>query len=151
MRPKLSAEARAQRRKIQNRVSQQKRREREKKCKTQARSRGTQPVPTGRRTTHDESNLVVPGHQCQDKLPLADESDYLVPMQSHESFVAQLYSNEWLSHPRSPMMPEYTSPFEEGYALMHGGPAWECMKSAGTQKDGGTQSMQAISNVNRGA
>lgn len=32
-------------------------------------------------------------------------------------------------------MLEYTSPFEEGYALLNGEPVWKCTETADTRKE----------------
>ncbi|CAG5190239.1 uncharacterized protein ALTATR162_LOCUS12159 [Alternaria atra] len=130
---------RLERRRKQNRISQRKRRERDRERREQAQSRGPESARTERRTTCHDSRLAPLEQQGQDEIAPAGGSDYRAPAHSHGGLAVQPSSSTSASRSwNSPTMAECTSPFEDGYALLKGGPVWDCTETAGTRKDEGT-------------
>ena len=146
---------RLERRRKQNRISQRKRRrsrnlwkcrnahaavgERDRERREHAQSRGPESAPTERRTTCHDSRLAPLEQQGQDETAPAGRTNHPAPAHSHGGLAVQPSSSTSPSRSwDSPTMAEYASPFEDGYALLKGGPAWECTQTAGTRKDEGT-------------
>ncbi|KAI0573476.1 hypothetical protein Alg130_10080 [Pyrenophora tritici-repentis] len=119
-------------RRRRNRISQRKRRELQRKLKEQALSRGPGSAFT-------ESRLAPIEQQDQQEKALTGESCWRAPAHSHGSLAVQpSTSTSSCSSWDSTTIAEYTSPFEDGYALLRGGPAWDCTGTTGTQKDEST-------------
>ncbi|KAH8621715.1 hypothetical protein IG631_23592 [Alternaria alternata] len=113
--------------------------ERDGKRREQAQSRGPESAPTERRTTCHDSRLASLEQQGQDETAPAGGSDYRAPTRSHGGLAVQPSSNTSASRSwNSPTMAECTSPFEDGYALLKGGPVWDCTETASTRKHEGT-------------
>lgn len=89
------------------------------------------------------------GEQGQNEIAHVDKSNYSAPTQTHKDIAAQLSPNALPSHTSSPQkMPENTSPFEEGYALLKGGPAWEWTEMADAERYESIEDVEAICCVN---
>jgi len=147
-----------ERRKQQNRISQRKRRksrnwqsyhsahikvgERRRECKKQAQPRRPEPAHTERGTTWHDPHVAPREQQSQEETALTGRVDHPAPAPASsdgdlavQTSTCTSPSPSWVS----PRMAEYTSPFEDGYALLNGGPIWDCPQTAGTRKDEGTE------------
>ncbi|KAH8622838.1 hypothetical protein IG631_22587 [Alternaria alternata] len=90
--------------------------ERQKVRRTQTHNRSPQ-----RTTWHDHTAE----QQRLDEIALASGTNHVAPVVQPSSSTSPSHSRD------APTMAEYTSPFEDGYALLKGGPAWECAETKG--------------------